>query len=423
MNDHLDERCRRLIAAADLDDGVIVAHAGDPVAIAGTDQFHPFQAHPEFRYLAGVEVESAVVAVDVATGERELFAPHPDVDDRVWHAADAPGAPIDQLDEWLDRRGGPVRRLGDVAAPDTALRAVLDDLRVRKDAAELDAMRRAAAATRAGFEALVAQIAPGRTERQLQAVIDGGFGFAGGDRPAYDSIVAGGPNAAVLHFAPSVRPLDAGDFLLVDAGARVEGYACDVTRTWTVGSASERHRNLWEAVVAAQQLAVARCVPGAEYRRIHLDTARDLASSFVELGLLRGEPDDLVARGAMAVFFPHGVGHLIGQNVHDTGGYAPGRERTDVGGTRYLRTDRTLEPSMTVTIEPGVYFIDALLDDGGVRQRHDGDIDWSVVDDYRGIGGVRIEDTVHVTADGPEVLSGAIPIHLEASSRVERPGD
>lgn len=412
-----ERRIAAAVAEWKLPAGVVTVAAGDAVAIPGTDQFFPFQAHPEFRYLTDLEVASAVLAIDVATGTHQLFSPHPDVDDLVWHSSEPPpGAPIGHLDDWITARHGGIDplRLGTTDDPAPELRVALDELRVRKDVDELAAMRRAAAATAEGFAVLEPEIAVGRTEHQLKSAIDGAFGFAGADRSAYDSIVAGGPNAAVLHFVPGSRPLAEGDFLLVDAGARVDGYACDVTRTWTVGAASERHRALWQAVVEAQELAVERCVPGAEYRQIHLDTARDLATAFVDLGLLRGEPTDLVLRGAMAVLFPHGVGHFIGQNVHDTGGYAPGRERTDVGGTRFLRTDRQLEVDMVVTIEPGVYFIDALIDDRSLRARYADDIVWAEVENYRGIGGVRIEDTVHVTSAGPEVLSAAIPKRLEA---------
>ncbi len=410
-----DHRIAAARQAWGLDSGVVVVAAGEPASIAGTDQHHPFHAHPDFSYLGGVGSPSAVLAIDLATAETAVFEPHPSRDDRVWHADERPaGRPLAELDDWVgSRSAGRVFELGATEEPATALRAALDELRVVKDAVELDAMRRAAAATAAGFAALTRAVEPGLTERQLRSVIEGGFGFHGGDRPAYASIVAGGPNAAVLHFSPSDRPVGDSEFLLVDAGARVDGYACDVTRTWVVGAASERHRNLWHVVRSAQQLAIERCVAGTEYRDIHLATARDMAAGLVEVGILRGDPSDLVMRGVMAVFFPHGVGHLIGLNVHDVAGYAPGRERTDVGGTRFLRTDRILDAGMVVTIEPGIYFIDALLDDDELRQHYAADIAWDEVARYRGIGGVRIEDTVHVTDGEPEVLSGAIPKTLE----------
>ncbi len=411
----MDRRIAAARRAWGLDGGVVVVSAGDPAPIAGTDQHYPFQAHPDFRYLTGIETPSAVLAIDLATAETAVFEPHPGVDDRVWHADEAPaGRRLDELDDWVGSRSvDGVFELGATDEPATALRSALDELRVVKDEVELDAMRRAAAATTAGFAALTGSVEPGLTERQLRSVIEAGFGFHGADRTAYASIVAGGPNAAVLHFSPSTRPVGEGEFLLVDAGASVDGYACDVTRTWVVGPVSERHRNVWDVVYSAQQLAIERCVSGAEYRDLHLATARDMAAGLVEIGLLRGDPSDLVMRGAMAVFFPHGVGHLIGLNVHDVAGYAPGRERTDVGGTRFLRTDRPLTHGMVVTIEPGVYFIDALLDDDATRTRHADDIVWDEVARYRGIGGVRIEDTVHVTDGEPEVLSGTIPKTLE----------
>jgi len=204
--------------------------------------------------------------------------------------------------------------------------------------------------------------------------------------------------------------LQAGEWLLVDAGAEVEGYACDVTRTVTVGSQpGEFQQAVWDIVADAQRTAVAECRPGEEYRELHMRTAVRMAAGLVEIGLLRGEPAGLVADGAMALFFPHGVGHLIGLAVHDPGGYAQGRERSSHPGLRFLRTDRPLREGMVVTIEPGLYLIEALLTDAEQRARFAADVDWAMVDEHLGAGGVRIEDTVLVTADGGDALTEAIP--------------
>lgn len=386
--------------------------AGAPVTVPGRDFPYPFQVHPEHRWLADVDIPDAVLAYDAADDTWELFTPRPGVDDRIWHAATpAVGRPLDELEHWLEVRSGrPIHRIAGDAPPGDPLSAAVDELRLIKDADELDRMRRAAAATAAGFEALYETARPGMTEHQLRAEIEAGFMKAGGERTAYDSIVAAGADAAVLHFAPTDRVVATGDWLLVDAGAEVGGYASDVTRTFVVGAEpSELQRAVWDVVLDAQRLAIAECHPGEEYRELHIRTAVRMATGLVEIGLLRGEPSGLVADGTMAVFFPHGLGHLVGLAVHDPAGYAPGRERSSHPGLRFLRTDRPLETGMVVTIEPGIYLIEALLADPVERRRLGDAVDWAMVDEHLHLGGVRIEDTVLVTDEGGEPLTGSIP--------------
>jgi Xaa-Pro aminopeptidase len=255
------------------------------------------------------------------------------------------------------------------------------------------------------------------TEREVQIAIEAEFFRAGAVRTAYPSIVASGPNGAYLHYVygqddslnPTTRTIQKGELLLIDAGGEFGGYASDVTRTMVVGDEpTDVQSFLWELVFRAQELAIDRCRPGEEWREVHLDSARVIGSGLVELGILRGEVDALVASGAVALFYPHGLGHLIGLTVHDAGGYPPGREPGSHPQSRYLRTDRTLEAGMITSVEPGVYFIDAILADPLVRQQFAAEVVWDTVDLLRGFGGIRIEDDIHVTNGEPEVLSGAI---------------
>ncbi|HCB37870.1 MAG TPA: hypothetical protein DEP66_06685 [Acidimicrobiaceae bacterium] len=298
-----------------------------------------------------------------------------------------------------------------------AVAGALVDQRVVKDAHALDCLRAAAACSLAGFDWLWANAAPGTNERSLRAGMEAEFLRAGAPRTAYDSIVASGPNAAVLHYAPDAadalapagREIVAGDLLLVDAGARVGGYASDVTRTVVVGAdPTDEQEFVWRLVLATQTRAVDRCRPGEQWRDVHLDSARAIGAGLVELGVLRGEPDALVDSGAVALFYPHGLGHLIGLAVHDVGGRPPGTRRSEHPQLRWLRTDRPLETGMVTSVEPGVYFIEALLGDQKTRERFAEEVAWERVDELRGFGGVRIEDDVAVTDDEPEVLSAAI---------------
>jgi Xaa-Pro aminopeptidase len=237
--------------------------------------------------------------------------------------------------------------------------------------------------------------------------------------PAYPSIVT--VRGEILHNRHHGHTLADGQLLLCDAGAEsTTGYATDVTRTWPVsGRFDARQRDAYQLVLEAQLAALDRRRAGLEYRDVHLAASRTLAAGLVGLGLLRGSPDELVASGAHAVFFPHGVGHLLGLDVHDLeglgdrAGYAAGRARSPQFGLAYLRMDRPLAPDMTVTVEPGFYVVPALLADPALRQRLGDQVAWSEAERWIGFGGIRIEDDVRVTAGDPEVLTAETPKTIE----------
>jgi Xaa-Pro aminopeptidase len=275
-----------------------------------------------------------------------------------------------------------------------------------KDDVEVERMRTAAEATRAGFAELVPLIEPGRSERELQAALEAAFLRNGGDFLAFESIVAAGDHAAVLHFAPTARALRDGDLLLVDAGAEYRGYASDVTRTYAVGGAFAHEQALvYETVRQAGEAATAACRPGVEWREVHRAAALVVADGLVELGLLRGRRESLVESGAVALFFPHGVGHMVGLGVRDAG-QASDETREPAPGLPRLRVDIALEPRQAWTVEPGVYVVPALL--AGAHRR--GDLVWDRVDGLRGFGGVRLEQNVLLGDAGCEVLTAAIPL-------------
>jgi Xaa-Pro aminopeptidase len=406
----VERRRDRVAARWGLADEIVLVRAGTPVPIEGSDQYHPFRVHPEFQYLTGLEHPDAVLAFDATDRSWELFAPRLRPDQLVWEAEPPPvGRPLAELDDWLGARAGRRhRRAGAGGEPE--LSVAVAETRLHKDDAELDALRRAARMSEVGYAWLFAETRAGMTEREVQIGLEAGFFRAGAPRTAYDSIVASGPNGAVLHFLPTARRIEPGDLLLVDAGASCDGYASDVTRTMVVGAEpTDVQTFLWQLVLRTHELSIEQCRPGTEWREVHLAAARTIGTGLIELGLLRGGIDELVSSGAVALFFPHGLGHLIGLTVHDAGGYPPGRERSSHPQLRYLRTDRPLEAGMITSVEPGVYFIDALLGDPDVRARHAEHVVWDNVDPLRGVGGIRIEDDVHVTDGDPEVLSAAIP--------------
>jgi Xaa-Pro aminopeptidase len=231
-----------------------------------------------------------------------------------------------------------------------------------------------------------------------------------------------------LHNHHHHHPLQAGDLLLADVGAESDtGYASDITRTWPVsGRFSDSQREIYQLVLAMQDAAIARVAPGVRYRDVHLAAARVLVDGLCQLGVLRGEVDALVEDGTYALFFPHGVGHLLGLDVHDMedlgdlAGYAPGRTRDKQFGLSYLRLDRDLVTGMVVTIEPGFYQVPSLLADPARVGLSMSAVNRERLARYQDVRGIRIEDDVLVTDRGREVLTGALekkPDDVEALLR------
>ncbi len=419
MEDLLLQRRDRAAAAWALRDELVLIGAGGVLGVpGGADQTYPYLAHAEYLWLSGHEVADAVLAFDPRGGWTD-FIPAVTQAERVWEGrTDAPGTPLHELGAWLAaRRGRPLVTLG-AAIPGIAgdavraavLREQLMHLRRPKDAHEIALMRKACEATALGFRALVQALRPGVSERDLQIELEMGFLRGGGDRTGYGTIVGVGSNAAVLHFTPSARRMQPGDVVLVDAGAEVSRYTADVTRTYRLpGGDDGFFRALHALVLRVEQDAIAGCRPGAEWRDLHLAAAHQVAEGLVSLGLLVGSAESLVERDTHALFFPHGLGHMVGLGVRDASGYLPGRARSTRPGLSMLRTDLPLEQGYLMTVEPGVYFIPALLQDSALRERHRDAVRWDRVDALMEFGGVRIEDDVLVTDAAPEVLTAAIP--------------
>ena len=230
----------------------------------------------------------------------------------------------------------------------------------------------------------------------------------------YGNIVALNEHGAVLHYTELGRlpPKPVRSFL-IDAGASHGGYACDITRTYATDTGSE-FQALVDAVDVAQRAMCAQVRAGVDYRQLHLDAHLALAGVLRDFGIVKVSPEEALATGVSSAFFPHGIGHGIGLQVHDVAGFAA----SDHGGTipkpdghPYLRLTRTLEPGFVVTIEPGLYFIDMLLEDLQAAG-HGASVDWERVDAFRPHGGVRIEDDVVCTGGDPlnltrEAFAGA----------------
>ncbi len=429
--DSVQLRRDRVAAAWSLGSEIVLISAGDLLGIPGRgDQTYPYKSHSEYFYLTDRDRPGAVLAFDPHEGWTD-FVPEVTQKARVW-TGERPSkgtTPRSQLEAWLKDRGKRMIALLGCTLPDLELNLEIDTdltqqlrdqlLAVRrpKDPYELDLMRQAAQATQKGYAAIQGLLRPGVTERQIQIELETAFLRAGGHGTAYDTIVGFGSNAAVLHFSPTDRKLKSGEMILIDAGAEVRNYACDVSRTYpcrrlSVQRFSPEQRDLYSIVLEAQKNAVDRCLRGKEYTEIHLETVHDLTRGLVDFGLLLGDPDSLVEQETHELFFPHGVGHMVGLGVRDCSGMLPGRSQSKQPGLRKLKMNMPLDVGYVVTIEPGIYIIPALLDDSENRQKHRDNVAWDRVDQMRDFGGIRIEDNVLVTEGDPEILTAAIPKDL-----------
>ncbi len=420
MKTHVERRQKAAAAQWNLKNEIVLIGAGDYIHVPGrADMTYPFRSHSEYTYLTDRERPGAVLAFDPQSGWAD-FVPRVTQDERVWIGASVEdeGTAFEEFAAWLEKRKGrrvavlgcPIAGIASDAALEADVREGLNVVRRPKDEVELDRMRKAADASRVGYAGVQSVLKPGITERQAQIELEAGFFRGGGDRTAYDSIVGGGTNSAVLHFAPSHRPFAAGELILIDAGAEVGCYASDVTRTYAAsGKFTLEQADIYKLVLATEEAAVKKCMPGTEYKTIHIGASRQIAQGLLDLGILKGNVDSLMEQDTQALFFPHGVGHLVGLGVRDAGGYLPGRKRSETPGLRFLRIDMPLLPGYTVTIEPGIYFIPALLQDAELRRKHRDNVNWDRVDKMLNFGGIRIEDNIHVTETGYENLTAAIP--------------
>ena len=281
---------------------------------------------------------------------------------------------------------GQVRR--GVVAPEAFcdLAQILGEMRLFKSAAELGLMKRAAEISVAAHKRAMHACREAHFEYQLEAEILYEFSRQGCRSVAYDSIVAGGANACILHYTENNKPLIRGDLVLIDAGGEFENYAADITRTFPInGRFSPEQRSIYELVLRSQKAGLACVRPGCLWDEVQQTIVHVLSAGLVDLGLLHGKVDDLIEQEAYKPFYMHNSGHWLGLDVHDCGHYKQHGQW------------RPLEPGMVLTVEPGIYIS---ADIKGIDSRW-----WGI--------GVRIEDDIQVTLDGHNNLSGDLPVEID----------
>jgi Xaa-Pro aminopeptidase len=412
---------------------------------------YPFRASSHFLYFAGLPLQGAVLGL--SGDQLTLFMDDAPSEDSLWHGCSPTvrqiaaqiGAiahyPLSQLAEFADAaatiplqdpfaRQHQTNLLGrswdnarELQGLDRRLAEALVQLRLVQDEAAIAAMQQAADVTVQAHLAGMACTRTAQTEAQVRAAMEAAI-VAENMTTAYASIAT--VQGEVLHNLHYHHALQPGDLLLADVGAEhTLGWAADVTRTWPVsGQWSPTQRAIYDVVLAAHDACIAAIKPGAEYAEIHLVAATAIASGLAELGILKGNPATLVERAAHALFFPHGVGHLLGLDVHDMedlgdlAGYAPGRTRSDRYGMQYLRLHRPLQAGMVVTIEPGFYQVPAILQAAQHQGKFDDCVDWERLAEFNDVRGIRIEDDVWVTDAGSKVFTLALPTDADEIARL-----
>jgi Xaa-Pro dipeptidase len=402
----------------------LVVHAGSEQFAFLDDQAYPYRPNPWFTWLAPVVHAPAHMIHWRYNKKPVLYFVSPE---DYWHAPPVVPAepwteqfeivPVANSEAALSFLPGPQERvcwIGEPAPPHpgwahnpSMLLLALEQHRCRKSPYEGACLREATRLGVAGHLAAELAFRQGRSEFDIHLAYLAACRQAEADLP-YGSIVALNENAATLHYqlrAPS--PPSRHHSLLIDAGASCRGYASDITRTHAATPGA--FASLVEGMHRVQQELSSRVAPGVDWRDLHL-AAHGLVSQLLrDTGVLRLPADDAVTLGISSAFLPHGLGHLLGLQVHDVGGFRASADSPPIPpppGHTALRLTRRLETGMVVTVEPGLYFIDSLLQ----RLRaspHAAHIDWSLVDVLRPCGGIRIEDDVVVTATGHENLTRA----------------
>jgi Xaa-Pro aminopeptidase len=406
----------------------------------------PFRPSSHFLYFAGLPLED--VAIYLEGGKLTLYMDNPPPGSALWHGemptrdrlAEIIGAdaafPLAKLSaraansatisvqhpptqtaqsNILNRQLFPA---SEPAGIDLQLTKAIIALRLSHDEAALTELKQAAKVTVKAHKAGMAATVNAKFEAEVRGAMEAVI-ISANMSCSYSSIVT--VHGEVLHNEQYHHPLEKGDLLLADVGAETGfGWAGDVTRTWPVsGKFSPSQRAIYDVVLAARDACIARIKPGVEYKGIHLLGCRVIAEGLVDLGILKGKVEDLVERDAHALFFPHGIGHLLGLDVHDMedlgdlAGYEEGRSRSSRFGLGFLRLNRPLRQGMLVTIEPGFYQVPGILNNPEFRSKYEDAVNWDKLEKFADVRGIRIEDDVLVTENGAEILTVELPTKAE----------
>ncbi len=447
---------RRQRLKTDVDSGLILFPGNLDSPINAPDNCYFFRQDSSFLYFWGIDLPNLAAVIDVDADTATVFGDDRSLEEVIWTGPQPSlsercrcigvhrSAPLGTLPEIIGdaiKKLRPVHFLPPYRMEQTVQLADLCDLErgavaaraskplirsvVRLRSVKSDEERveiEAALTVNCAMQTTAMQMAaPGRYEREVVGAIEGLAYGQSGRRPPFTTIFS--IHGQTLHNHCHDNLMKAGDLAICDCGAESPmGYASDTTRTIPVGGRfTSRQKDIYQVVLGMQAEALAAMKPGVPFRDVHLAAARRLSSDLKDLGLMRGEVDRSVETAAYALFFPHGLGHMLGLDVHDMAclgedevGYTDDIQRDSRFGVNRLRLAKPLAPGFVVTVEPGIYFIPQLVRQWQAENRFPDQIDYRKVEAYLDFGGVRIEDDVLVTATGATILGPPIPKAVDA---------
>lgn len=445
---------RRQQLQQNLQSGVILLLGNEDSPMNYLDNAYPFRQDSTFLYYFGLELHHLAAIIDLDEGTTTIFGDELSIDYIVWMGAQPtivelaakvgvnqtmPYHKIEEqlqvarssgrsihflppyraensikLSQWLDI---PIEALQNRASVDL-IKAVVNQRSI-KSMEEVQEMEKAVNITKIMHRTVMQRAEAGMKEIELRGVLEG-IAISHGGYPAYSTILT--INGQTLHNHFYGNTLQSGQLLLGDFGAATTRHYCgDITRTSPVDKAfTTKQKDIYNLVLQAELKGIELVQPGVRYLDIHLEVAKLIAEGLKTLGLMKGDVEEAVMQGAHALFFPHGLGHMLGLDVHDMEdlgenyvGYEEDLERSKQFGLKSLRLARTLHPGFTLTVEPGIYFIPQLIDLWQSEGKYKDFINYDKVNEYCDFGGIRIEDNVVVTQNGCRVLGDLISKTVE----------
>jgi Xaa-Pro aminopeptidase len=445
---------RRNQLAKDLGSGLILMLGNEYVGMNYAANTYPFRQDSNFLYFFGLDKASLAAVIDIDNGNTVLFGHNPTVDDIVWEGqvpsinALASSCGViktedpTKLADYIHKANNagqhihylPPYRNANVIRLSSLLDKTIDEVkqgysvpmihavasqRSIKSAEEITEMTEAVNITRAMHIAVMKGAKQGVSEAELAGLAQH-IAYSQGKGLAYPVILSKDGQTLHNHYHGNI--LQEGQLVLGDFGAQNKMYyAGDITRTCSVSAKfTEVQKSIYEIVLKAEMDSISACKAGVKYKDVHLKASKIIATGLKDLGLMKGDVDEAVANGAHALFFPHGLGHHIGLDVHDMEdlgeqyiGYDEETKRSDQFGTKYLRLGKKLEAGNVITVEPGIYFIPELIDKWKGEGMHTDFINYSALESFRQFGGIRIEDNILITESGSQILGDAIPKSIE----------
>jgi len=441
---------RRKRLTEEVENGIILLPGNQDAPFNYPSNIYTFRQDSAFLYFFGINQANIAGYIDLDSGEQIIFGDELTIDDIIWmgslptikkqadevgitktlpmcdlqkclNTAILKGRKIHFLPAYRQKTKLQLATLLGMKCPsvnnyksEELIKAVVK-LRSKKDKYEIAEISKMVDVAYLMHTTAMKMAKPGVVEREIAGAIQG-ISLANGGPVSFPVIVT--TNGQTLHNNYYGNTLKEGRFLVTDAGAEsTMNYASDITRSTPVGGKfSSRQKDIYEIVLKANFEAIKDIKIGKPYRETHLLSAKIIAQGLKDLGLMKGNVDEAVAAGAHALFYPHGLGHMMGLDVHDMEGlgenyvgYNDDIQRASQFGLAFLRLGRKLEKDFVITVEPGCYFIPDLIDIWKSENKLSEFINYSKIEEYRDFGGIRIEDDIHVTEEGGQVLGKPIP--------------